>query len=192
MTFDLVIISVSERAVQCALEDGSPAFWLPRQKVEWRGALDPGALVSAEIPRWVALKHRQLVESRVSTQKVLDLHKVELDPTIASKEGSFPMSDYPTDAGKGALFRNEKREKPSHPEFRGDCTVTIAGVERKLWISAWVKTSEKTGKKFFSLAFREAEAPKEQRQQQPDRQQQRPAGGQSFGDSDIPFGPEWR
>jgi hypothetical protein len=97
-----------------------------------------------------------------------------------------PMADYPQDAGKGALFRNEKREKPSHPEFRGDCTITIDGVERKLWISAWVKTSEKTGKKFFSLAFREAEAPREQRQQ-------KPAGGPSFSDRDtIPFAPETR
>ena len=61
-------------------------------------------------------------------------------------------SDRPEDAGRGALFKNEDKEKPSHPDYKGD--VTIHG--RKFWISAWLKTSEKTGKKFMSLALRPA------------------------------------
>ena len=51
------------------------------------------------------------------------------------------------------MFKNEQKEKPSHPDYKGD--VVIRG--RKFWISAWIKTSEKTGKKFMGLAFREAE-----------------------------------
>jgi uncharacterized protein (DUF736 family) len=50
----------------------------------------------------------------------------------------------------GSLFRNERRESDSHPEFRGDGIVNGAAV----WINAWVKESRKTGKKFFSLSFR--------------------------------------
>jgi hypothetical protein len=53
----------------------------------------------------------------------------------------------------GALFKNDKKEKPSHPDYRGDATIK----GRKFWVSAWIKTSEKTGQKYMSLAFREAE-----------------------------------
>lgn len=180
MTFDLVIISVSERAVQCALEDGSPALWLPRRQVEWRGLLEPGEIVSATIPRWLALKHKQLVASRMSTQKVLDLEKVELDPEKASAEGSLPMSDYPQDAGKGMLGRNSKAEKPSHPSHTGVCD--IAG--KRYRIAAWVKTSEKTGEKYFSLSFRLEEQRTDDR-----RQQRQPDRGGPDWDSQIPFAP---
>jgi hypothetical protein len=55
----------------------------------------------------------------------------------------------------GSLFRNERRESDSHPEYRGDGIVNGEAV----WINAWVKESKKTGKKFFSLSFR----PKQER-----------------------------
>ena len=63
------------------------------------------------------------------------------------------MTDRPEDAGHGALFKNDKKEKPSHPDYKGD--VTIHG--KKFWISAWLKTSDKTGKRYMSLAFRRAD-----------------------------------
>jgi hypothetical protein len=66
------------------------------------------------------------------------------------------MTDRPEDAGNGVLFRNDKREKPSQPEFKGECTIK----GKRFWLAAWVKTSEKSGQKFFSLAFREAEEQK--------------------------------
>jgi uncharacterized protein (DUF736 family) len=50
----------------------------------------------------------------------------------------------------GLLFRNDRRESDSHPEFRGDGIVNGEAV----WINAWVKESKKTGKKFFSLSFK--------------------------------------
>ena len=59
----------------------------------------------------------------------------------------------PQDDGNGALFKNDKKEKPLHPDHRGDAMIK----GRKFWISAWIKTSEKSGQKYMSLAFREAD-----------------------------------
>jgi hypothetical protein len=53
----------------------------------------------------------------------------------------------------GSLFRNEKREKDTHPHATG--TVMVGGVE--YWISAWTKDSAKG--KFQSLAFKPKEPP---------------------------------
>lgn len=83
------------------------------------------------------------------------------------------MSDRPEDAGKGFLARNERREKPSQPEFTGK--LTIRGTEYRL--AAWVK--EKDGKRFFSIAANEIEQ-RGQEPQQDRRDWQRP-------DSEIPF-----
>jgi hypothetical protein len=55
----------------------------------------------------------------------------------------------------GSLFRNERRETDTQPEYRGDGIVNGEAV----WINAWVKESKKTGRKFFSLSFR----PKQER-----------------------------
>jgi Protein of unknown function (DUF1194) len=41
----------------------------------------------------------------------------------------------------GALFKNDKKEKPSHPDYRGDAMIK----GRKFWVSAWIKTPEKSG-----------------------------------------------
>lgn len=69
----------------------------------------------------------------------------------------------------GSLFANKKREKPSHPNARGD-----AMIDGKLYeVSAWTKT-DKNGQKWQSLAFRAKE----------DRQE--PAPAQDFED-EIPW-----
>lgn len=73
----------------------------------------------------------------------------------------------------GALFKNERKTKDTHPSHTGK--VTIAGVE--YWISAWVKEGSKG--RYFSLSFK----PKEERQEQPAKQSQ-----PVFDDnSEIPF-----
>ena len=49
---------------------------------------------------------------------------------------------------KGSIFKNEKKEKETHPDYTGQANVngTIYNV------SAWINES-KTGKKYFGLAF---------------------------------------
>lgn len=55
----------------------------------------------------------------------------------------------------GALFKIDRKEKPSHPDYNG--SITVNGVE--YWLSAWIKTGQKG--KFMSLAVK----PKEQQRQ---------------------------
>ena len=153
--------------------DGA-AFWRPVEQCLWGcGDPRPGQHdVEDNDPGWVAQHHRQLVGD-VEFERVRH----------ATRTGAMDMTDKPDDAGRGALFKNDKKEKPSHPDYKGDATID----GQKFWVSAWIKTSEKTGQKYMSLAFREA-AP-----QQPARgvPPSRSGGGQPFDDS-IPFGPEWR
>lgn len=66
----------------------------------------------------------------------------------------------------GVLFKNDKKEKDTHPNATG--SAMIEGVE--YWISAWTKDG-KNGK-FQSLAFKR-------------KDQQR--GPEKQTDSDIPF-----
>ena len=53
----------------------------------------------------------------------------------------------------GSLFKNDKREKDTHPNATGSCL--IDGVA--YWVSAWTKT-DKNGNKYQSLAFKRKEA----------------------------------
>ena len=59
----------------------------------------------------------------------------------------------------GSLFKNDRKEKDTHPDYKG--TVMVDGVE--YWISSWLKTG-KSGVKFMSLAFTPKEKPKEQKE----------------------------
>jgi hypothetical protein len=84
----------------------------------------------------------------------------------------------------GTLFKNDRREKDSHPHAKG--SAMIDGVD--YWVSAWTKDGAKG--KFQSLSFQRKE-PKPQQQSQPARQQQ--SYGQASGsnarelDDEIPF-----
>jgi uncharacterized protein (DUF736 family) len=51
---------------------------------------------------------------------------------------------------RGILSKNEDKQKDTHPDYKG--SLNVNGVD--LWISAWLKTSEKTGKKFLSLSVK--------------------------------------
>lgn len=83
------------------------------------------------------------------------------------------MSQY-DNTNSGALFKNDKKQKPNHPDYRG--TLNVEGVE--FWISGWIKQG-KNGS-FMSLAIQEKQ---EQARQTP---QNRPtAGDDEF--SDVPF-----
>ena len=53
----------------------------------------------------------------------------------------------------GSLFKNDRKEKETHPDYKGD--INIGGTN--YWLSAWLKEG-KNGK-FFSLSVNVKEAP---------------------------------
>jgi len=64
------------------------------------------------------------------------------------------MSEY-DNTNRGALFVNDRKEQPNHPDSKG--SINVDGVD--YWISAWRKESA-SGKKFLSLSV----TPKEEQQ----------------------------
>ena len=78
----------------------------------------------------------------------------------------------------GVLFVNDRKDKETHPDYKGSATVN--GVE--MWVSGWRK-STKDGKKYLSLAFKAKEG---QQQSAPQNQQPQPEQDPGFGD-EIPF-----
>ena len=74
----------------------------------------------------------------------------------------------------GVMFKNDKREKESHPHYKGN--VRVNGQE--YWLSAWIKEG-KNGK-FMGLAL----SPKEETAQAP---QAKPKAGFDDMDDGIPF-----
>ena len=96
------------------------------------------------------------------------------------------MTAYQQKDNSGALFKNDKREKDTHPHMKG--TITVAGVE--YWISAWTNTSEK-GVRYQALSV----TPKEDAHNQGVAQARQAAAPsphaaykqESFPDDEIPF-----
>lgn len=100
------------------------------------------------------------------------------------------MAEY-DNTNSGILSKNDRKEKDSHPDHKGQ--INVNGVE--YWLSAWIKERRDGSGKFFSLSV----TPKDvqpQRQQPP--QQRRasapapapaPQGASGFDDmdDDIPF-----
>ena len=63
----------------------------------------------------------------------------------------------------GALFKNDRKEAETHPDYKGSCEIN--GVQ--YWVNSWLNTSDK-GVKYLSLKFKaKDEAPKQERQQAP-------------------------
>jgi hypothetical protein len=55
---------------------------------------------------------------------------------------------YTPKPGLFSLLKNDRKEKDTHPDYRGD-GMTVDG--QPAWISAWLK--EANGKKFFSISI---------------------------------------
>lgn len=77
----------------------------------------------------------------------------------------------------GTLFRNDRKEKDTHPNATG--TAMIDGVE--YYVSAWTKEGQKG--KFQSLSFKRKDA--SQSRQRDDHRSNEPTG--PYDDSEIPF-----
>jgi hypothetical protein len=54
------------------------------------------------------------------------------------------------DTNRGVLFKNDRKEGDRDPDYTGQINVAGAG----FWLSAWINTAEKTGRKFMSLSVR--------------------------------------
>jgi len=65
------------------------------------------------------------------------------------------MSNY-DNTNQGVLFRNDDKQKDTHPDYRG--SVNVDGTE--FWLSAWIKTSQRDGSKFMSLSVRKKDGQK--------------------------------
>ena len=169
----LEVTRLSPAGVQVVTPNSDLAFWLPRNgHVTWDPAPKAGETNAATIPHWLAAKRKQLVRLR----EVASVASDEFRHANAKEADMSTMTNKPEDAGTGVLFRNEKREKPSQPEFKGECIIR----GKRYWVAAWVK--EKDGKKFFSLAFREAEG----------EPKPKPKPVAAAIEDDIPFAPEVR
>ena len=62
----------------------------------------------------------------------------------------------------GSLFKNERKEKDTHADYRGECL--IEGVA--YYMDAWLKTAE-SGRKWMSFSFKPKRANEESRQAPP-------------------------
>ena len=76
----------------------------------------------------------------------------------------------------GSLSRNDRKEQPNHPDYKGKATVD--GVE--YWLSGWIKEGENG--KWLSLAFKQ----KEEQKPAPTTRRAKDEPGDA-PDSDIPF-----
>ncbi len=87
------------------------------------------------------------------------------------------MSKFEPKDGKGSLFRNDKKEKETHPDYKGK--IKVDGV--LYWLSAWLNTKS-DGEKYMSLGV----TPVEERSDN-DRTPSNAVPMQRFDDEDCPF-----
>lgn len=95
------------------------------------------------------------------------------------------MADQYDNTNRGSLFKNERKEQPTHADLNG--RINVEGVE--YYLNAWMKESPKTGKKFYSLSVKPVDAaarPAPARQAQAAAPQRR-APAMAELDDEIPF-----
>ena len=97
------------------------------------------------------------------------------------------MSTYHMKDNAGSLFKNDRREKDTHPHAKG--SVVIDGVD--YWVDAWTNT-DKNGNKYQSLKFKRKEQAPAQGFGARDQQHRQNLGNGGFqpthdDDTDLPF-----
>ena len=79
----------------------------------------------------------------------------------------------------GSLFKNDRKESDTHPDYKG--TALVDGVEH--WLDAWINEAS-DGRKYLSLKLK----PKEARGNgDPPRSRPQPAAFDTDLDDDVPF-----
>jgi hypothetical protein len=73
-----------------------------------------------------------------------------------NKKESNPMA-YTPKPGSGTLFKNDRKEAETDRDYNGSI-VLPDGTEH--WLSGWLKTSQKTGQRFLSVAIGKPKAEK--------------------------------
>lgn len=83
----------------------------------------------------------------------------------------------------GALFKNDRKEKDTHPDYRG--SINVNGQE--FWLSAWIreaKAGDRQGSKFMSLSVQS----KDEKPQKHAKEKANAYQPSSIDDeSDLPF-----
>jgi hypothetical protein len=72
---------------------------------------------------------------------------------------------------RGVLFKNDRKEKETHPDYKGSCEIN----GEEMWMSAWIKDGQRG--KFMSISFTPKEQPKPKNDFKPE----------ADFDEDIPF-----
>ena len=86
---------------------------------------------------------------------------------------------YEPKAGSFSLFKNDRKEKETHPDYKGD-GVDLNG--NAVWVSAWIKPGAKG--KFMSCSMQIKE-------QQANKPTANPKDSTPMEDDDIPFNQNW-
>ena len=82
----------------------------------------------------------------------------------------------------GSLFKNERKESDSHPDYKGTALIDGLG---ECWLDAWINTAN-NGSKYMSLKIKPKEAQQGAGGTAPHTQSHQPASAFD-DDSDVPF-----